>query len=164
MESKDIIIFSLGFFTALFINYTTHIFAKIRDKKNNFLRISDDLKKPFIEAKSIFNINTGGIASGYIIGDVFARFYSSQSRNIQAIMPYIPIWQRKHLQIAWDEYRKEVDSENTSSWFDNRNLFKKNEEIIEKRKRRINKLDRILFFFDYHNMFSLFKIFQRLLS
>jgi hypothetical protein len=156
MEVPIKIIFPLIIGTILALIY--HVFTKVRDHKNNFLRISDELRKPFIEAKSVFDIAVRGIDDRCLVGDVFIKLYSDQKRSIQLIIPHIPIRQRSRLQKAWEEYEEKINNDNPSSWFSCDNIYKKEDDIIEKRKNLINQLDNILFFFDYHNMFSVFNM------
>ncbi|MBI5142848.1 MAG: hypothetical protein HZA20_11770 [Nitrospirae bacterium] len=141
-----------------------HVFAKIRDEKNNFLRLSEGFRKPFIEAKSILDINIRGLHESCTPREVFIQLYSDQRRNIQAITPNLPRRQRLRLQAAWDNYEKQINDECPSSWFNHNNLYKSGDEIIEKREALALRLNRILFFFDYQNMFSVFRIFERLNS
>ncbi|MFH1076005.1 MAG: hypothetical protein V1753_04075 [Pseudomonadota bacterium] len=161
VESKDIIVFILGLVTGLSVNTVSHIFTKIRDKKNNFLNITDSLRNPFAEAKSLFSLQTNGIPRDYIIGDVFNRLYTDQSKSIEAIMPYITIAQGERLRNIWEEYCDQINKKGISTWFDCENFYENSEGVIEKREKAIKQLDLILFFFDYHNMFSIFRILKR---
>jgi hypothetical protein len=162
METKDIIVFALGLVTGLSINMITHIYAKVRDNKNNFLRLSDDLRKPFIEAMNLFDLHTAGIPDMTVIDSVLNRLYTEQSKSIQVIMPHIPARQRKRLDATWNEYQKYTNEEKPSSWFGYQNLYKTDDKTTQQRKACTVRLDNILFFFDYHNMFSVFRAFKRL--
>jgi len=146
----------IAFAFAAILGILYHVFTKIRDQKNNFLRISDELRKPFIDAKSIFDINVRGIHDRCDIEYTFAKLQSDQKRNVQAIIPHIPSRQRSRLQVAWNEYEKQINEESPSSWFTYDNLYKNKEDIIKKRKNLITQLNDIIFFFDYYNMFSVF--------
>lgn len=157
METKDIIIFLSGFVSAMVLNFISHVFQSIRDKKNRFLNISNDLVKPFIEARTIFDKSTRGLHEGTRVQDTFIRLYSDQRINIQSIIPHIPKRQRSRLQAAWDKYEKQINNDSPSSFFANDNTYKKLEGIAEKREVLTSMIDDIVFFFDYHNMFSIFK-------
>lgn len=162
MESINIMYFIAGFGSALAINNITHVFTKIRDKKNNFLRIANELRKPFIEAKCIFDLSTRGLNETADIKGTFISLYTDQRRNINTIFTYIPSRQKSRLQAAWEKYEKQINSDIPSSWFDRENIYKENDGIKEKRQNLTYQLDHILFFFDYHNMFSVFKMWERM--
>jgi hypothetical protein len=65
------------------------------------------------------------------------------------------------MRIAWNNYEGIHKKDDITNWFNIHNLFKENDEIKNKRIECVNKINNILYYSDYHNVYSVFRIFKQ---
>jgi len=126
--------------------------------KELFIKSAADFRKPFDEIRMIFDLNTRGLHEKTDIRETFILNFSEQKRVVATFEAVLPRRFRIIIREAWSDYESYINSENIAKWFDAENLFKTDDEIIEKRKTAISKIDRILLFSDYHNIYSILRM------
>lgn len=161
MEPINIIIYILGFISALALAFFSHIFMKIRDSKKEFINAALEFRKPFIEAKTILDVNTKGLHDEYNISDVFASLYSNQKRSISKFEPFLPEKFKIGIRSSWQDYETYINQEDIASWFTSNQHFKTSEDITNKRIYLIKKIDNILSYSDYNNIYSVYRFIKK---
>jgi len=138
--------------------YAAYLLNDTIKTKELFIKSATEFRKPFDETKCILDLNVRGIHENCDIREVFISHFTEQKRAIAAFEPVLPRRFRKSIREAWTDYEKYISDENISSWFDSSNLFKDDDEVLRKRKESLNKIDKVLLFSDYHNIYSILRI------
>jgi len=138
--------------------YAAYLLNDTVKTKEIFIKAAADFRKPFDELKMIFDLNTRGLHERNDVSETFVVCFSEQKRAVAAFEPVLPRRFRKSIRKAWDDYESYINNESISKWFDSNNLFKTTEEIIKKRKATISKIERLLLFSDYHNIYSILRM------
>jgi len=154
----QIVVAILGILAAA---YAYHLLQKVRSTKEHFVKNTDDFRKPFLEAKMIFDSSTKGIYEKSDITETFIQLFTKQKRAVAAFEQILPGRFKIRIREAWVDHENYLNNEIISKWFGSHNLFKTDDEISEKRKAAIDKIDKILFFSNYHNIYSIFRIMHK---
>ena len=147
----QIIVAILGILAAA---YAYHLLQKVRSTKEFFLKAVPEFRKPFDEVKMIFDLNTRGLHEKADIRETFILYFSKQKMAVVTFEQVLPRRFMKRIRNAWIDYESYINNESISKWFDSENLFKLDDKTIKKRKTAINKINKILWFSDYHNIYS----------
>ena len=150
---EQILILILGLFCSA---YSYHSLQKVRNTKDFFISASVEFSKPFNEIKMIFDSNTTGFPENVDIRLTLIDYFSKQKRAIPNFEQILPKRFRDRISDAWIDYEDYINKDYPSNWFDFNNIYKSTDEIIGKRKIAIEKIDKILWFSDYHNIYSIF--------
>jgi hypothetical protein len=148
----------IGILGILMTAYAAYLLNSTAKTKEEFLKAAVEFRKPFIEIRNIFDLSTRGLHEKTDIRETFILYFSNQKSAVSIFVPILPRRFRERIRDAWKNYENYINNENTSKWFDSDNLFKTDDEILEKRKAAINKIDRILLFSDYHNIYSILRM------
>jgi len=154
----QIIVAILGILAAA---YAYHLLQKIRSTKEFFIKAIPEFRRPFDEVKMIFDLNTKGLHKKTDIGETFILYFSEQKMAVATFEQVLPRRFIKRMRDAWIDYENYINNESISKWFDSDNLFKLDDETIEKRKTAIVKIGKILWFSDYHNIYSAIQRFHK---
>lgn len=148
----------IGIFGLLFAPYAAHLLKGTAKTKEEFIKAAAEFRKPFNETRNVFDRNTRGFHESSDIREAFILYFTEQKRAVAAFEPVLPQRFRESMRTAWADYENYINNESISKWFDSNNLFKTDDEILKKRQEAINKIDRILSFSDYHNIYSILRI------
>ena len=70
--------------------YAYHLLQKVRSTKEHFVKNTDDFRKPFLEAKMIFDGSTKGIHEKTDVRETFIQLFSEQKRAVSAFEQILP--------------------------------------------------------------------------
>ena len=148
----------IGILGILLTAYAAYLLNSTAKTKEEFLKAATEFRKPFIEIRNIFELSTRGLHERTDIRETFILYFCDQKRAIAIFEPVLPRRTRNSIREAWTNYENYINNESISKWFDSNKLFKTDDEILEKRKTAISKIDRILLFSDYHNIYSILRM------
>lgn len=148
----------IGILGILLTAYAAYLLNSAAKTKEEFLKAAAEFRKPFIESRNIFDLSTRGLHEKTDIRETFILHFSNQKSAVSTFVPVLPRRFRERISEAWKDYESYISNESASKWFDSDNLFKTDEEITEKRKNAIQKIDQLLLFADYHNIYSILRM------
>lgn len=151
----------IGILGILLTAYAAYLLNSTAKTKEEFLKGAAEFRKPFIESRNIFDLSTRGLHEKSDVRETFILHFSNQKSAVSTFVPVLPRRFRERIREAWQDYENYMNNENAYKWFGSDNLFKTDEKITERRKNAIKKIDRLLLFADYHNIYSILRVPRR---